>query len=410
MTRRRLFLSVHGAGRGGAELLALLEARSLAEEYDLTIAVPPGRLRADFAELGPTIDGTPSLPLWGDSPRRWAAAALRTLPSALRIRRAVAESGAAAVLVNSSVSLAPVIGARLAGVPVVVHARDVPESRLSPLVFALHGALADRIVIIAAAMRPHFRRVRRARLVPILEGIDVGPEPAERGPGERGSELAICLVGGIDPRKGQDVAVEALALLAGRGLPARLELIGREVDPRFAAAVRARARALGVDGLVEEAGEIADVRSALLRADVVISPSRNEWTPLSLMEAMACARPVVASAVGGVAEVVGEAGLLVPPSDHEALADALDRLARDPELARRLGREGRRRVVDRFTIERSLAEKRRLVDGLFPPAPQPRAPATAARRRPLRRSGNTRRASVTRSDQPAGKSRRSTSA
>ena len=85
--------------------------------------------------------------------------------------------------------------------------------------------------------------------------------------------------------------------------------------------------------------------------DVVALPSWTEGLPLVLLEAMARGRPVVATPVGGTPELVtdGETGLLVPPRDPEALAEALRRVLDDPELARRLGEAGRARVAERFT-------------------------------------------------------------
>ena len=97
-------------------------------------------------------------------------------------------------------------------------------------------------------------------------------------------------------------------------------------------------------------GERAD-DVALGELDVVALPSWTEGLPLVVLEAMAAARPVVATPVGGTPEVVldGETGLLVPPRDPRALAAALQRLVDDADLRRRLGEAGKRRAVERFS-------------------------------------------------------------
>src|SRR5207247_11054153 len=117
-------------------------------------------------------------------------------------------------------------------------------------------------------------------------------------------------------------------------------------------------------GLAERvvfAGYRADVPAVLDEVDVVVLPSSVEGMPLVLLEAMAHRRPVVATPVGGTPEVVvdGETGLLVPPRDPRALADAIRRLLDDPDLAKRLGDAGRRRVELHFSLE---AMNRRILE------------------------------------------------
>jgi UDP-N-acetylglucosamine:LPS N-acetylglucosamine transferase len=341
--------------------MALAQARYLSRSFDLIIAIPEGPLRSEFERFGELTDGTGTLPLWGGSVRRWITGAIRSASGAGRMFRLIRRADADVVLTNSSVSIAPVLAARLADVPVVVHARDVPESRLSGLVFALHGALADTIIVIAEELGRRFRHSLRARVVRIYEGIAIPDPPSNGGLRRPGDPLRLCLIGGIDPRKGQDIAVDAVARLRDRGISAQLELVGREIQRGFAERLREQVSQLDVVEHVRFTGEVPDVDAVLSRADVAIAPSRSEWTPLSLMEAMAFERPVVAARVGGVAEVVvdPEVGLLTPPQDANALTEALTELAAEPKRARAMGRQGRRRVTARFNIARSLDELRR---------------------------------------------------
>ena len=104
-------------------------------------------------------------------------------------------------------------------------------------------------------------------------------------------------------------------------------------------------------------GQVAGAGAVLERATVVLVPSLGEGFGMVALEAMERGRAVVASAVGGLSEIVvaGETGLLVPPGDAAALAAAVVELARDPDRARTLGRAGRARAVEAFSQERCTA-------------------------------------------------------
>jgi glycosyltransferase involved in cell wall biosynthesis len=366
--RGRILLAVHGAKLGGAERMALLEAEYLTAGFELLVSIPDGPLRPRFAEHGELVGAAATLPLWGASTRRWAGSSVHTLLDAFSMAKLIRRRKIELVLTNSSVSFAPVLAARLAGVPAIVHARDVPNSRLAPLVLALHGRLARTVIVITDGLTPYFRGGRRTRVVRIPDGITMPASPPIGSRPTFGSPLRLCLIGGIDPRKGQDVAVAALAQLRERGIEAKLELVGRELDESFAAAVTDSARRLGVAEDVELVGEVSDAGPYLERADIVLAPSRGEWTPLVLMEALARGKPVVASRVGGVPDVVRdrEFGLLVAPDNPTELADAIAELLSDPDAAGAMTGRGRDHIAAVFdvemTLERVQTEVERLLD------------------------------------------------
>jgi glycosyltransferase involved in cell wall biosynthesis len=117
---------------------------------------------------------------------------------------------------------------------------------------------------------------------------------------------------------------------------------------------------LGLERHVRLCGNVpsAEVARRLRASDALLLPSLNEGLPTVLLEAMACGVPVVATDCGGVSEAFtdGVEGFLVPPRDAKALAEALARLWRDPELRARMGEAGRRTATSRFTLERQLDE------------------------------------------------------
>jgi len=203
-----------------------------------------------------------------------------------------------------------------------------------------------------AANARRLAREAAAKIVTIRHGLDLGrwaPATAPRAPGP----CRILAVGRLIPIKGFDVLIDAAALLRQRGVDAALELVG---EGEAAPALEAKARTLGLADRVRLVGARRpdEVREAMRTwADVVAVPSRLDRLPNVVAEALACGRPVVATSVGGIAELVthGETGLLVAPDDAAALADALARLAADPALCVRLGAAGRARVEAVFDAD-----------------------------------------------------------
>ena len=183
-----------------------------------------------------------------------------------------------------------------------------------------------------------------------------------------GGPLRFLLLGSIEPRKGQDVFVQALALLP-RELQeaARFQIAGRILDPDFWPKVEAVATTLknfSVKGALnhEEAIELMN------GADVVISASRDEAMPtVTILEAMSLGKAVIATAVGGAREVLveGDNSLLVRPEAPDALAAAIRRLIEDPLLASELGKKARATYEKNFTMERFGNEFRKLMDDVI---------------------------------------------
>jgi glycosyltransferase involved in cell wall biosynthesis len=342
--RPKVLLCVHSALAGGAQAMALAEAEHLAERFELLISMPRGPLRERFAQHGELVRATPWVPGWRASPARWALQSLRTGMDALRLAFLVRRRGVAAIVTSSTVLVAPVLAGRLARVPAVVHVREWPALRAHTFLFGVQGALADTVVAISAGLERRFAG-SRARVVRIPDGIVVGPSapppPAFHQP------LRLCVIGSVNANrgKGQDLAVAAVAQLRDRGVEATLEIVGPINDMAFAEHLERQAGELGLAGDVRVRGPVDGAAETLRAADLLLFCSRQgaDVTPLVLMEAMAQCRPVVATRVGSVEEVVahGETGLLVPPGDATAIANAVEELARNPDRARALAERGR---------------------------------------------------------------------
>lgn len=179
---------------------------------------------------------------------------------------------------------------------------------------------------------------------------DAGGLPEALRQLDAGGPLVVA-VSRHDPRKGGDVLLEALALLAARGTPFRACLVG--AGPLLESH-RALARRLSFDGRVSLPGYVEDAFDVLSRADVFVLASKSEQSgSLALLEALQAGRACVASACDGIPEDVtdGRDALLVPPGDVRALADALERLLGDADLRARLGRAARATFEARFSAE-----------------------------------------------------------
>ena len=166
----------------------------------------------------------------------------------------------------------------------------------------------------------------------------------------------ISWAGRVDPIKDLETLIRAFALIREELPAARLRLFGG--TPAGGEAYRERcaelAAELGVAGAVAFEGRVDDIRDAYIAGNVVVLSSVSEGFPYTLIEAMTCGRATVATNVGGVAEAVGDTGLVVPPRDHAAMAENCLRLLRDDVTRRRLGAAARERALEYFTVDHAV--------------------------------------------------------
>ncbi len=281
-------------------------------------------------------------------------------------------------------ALEAVVPAYMAGVPFRIHGEhgwDVSDpdgrSRKYRLVRRIYRPFVHRYVVLSGHLERYLVEgvgVPRERIVRICNGVDVQrfqPSSTARAP-LAGSPFndaryrIIGTVGRLQAIKDQPNLVRGFAELVSRypdqARDLRLVLVG---DGPSRSAIEAEVRARGLGDRVWLAGERADVADVMRAFDLFVLPSQAEGISNTILEAMASGLPVVATDVGGNGELVDpeRTGALVPPSDPQALAEALIAFTTAPERMAKAGRAGRQRAVEQFSIERMVEQYEQLYLG-----------------------------------------------
>lgn len=282
----------------------------------------------------------------------------------------------------NSYALLSLIASRLAGASFSVQARAYDIHRSVP-----REVIADRLrfaefCIVNSRYNADFLRSQLAgSRPPPIHVVYNGVKVERFRPGlrvDRQGPLRILAVGRLVEQKGFRDLLRACHLLRERGVDFTCEIIGGPIEPADTVTwleLRMLHTRLGLDACVRFCGSqpFASVLAALERADLVVLPSvaardgGHDVTPNCLIEAMAMGLPVVSTTIGAIPEIVDHErdGLLVPPNDEQALAAAIERLMHSPELRRTLGAAARRRVEERFDVDRNVMERKRLFQSLL---------------------------------------------
>jgi glycosyltransferase involved in cell wall biosynthesis len=354
--RRRLLYFVPTLEGGGAEEQVVQHLQRLPRErFAPELAL--------FSRRGVHVPRVPDdVPVHELGGRIWP----RALTRLARLRRLVATRPVDAVVsfiwYADLLSLLAAFGARVP-VPRVCFVRNDYRLRIRevrrtlrwpdriglPLAQRLYRR-ADRVIFQTEETAGHLCRERGIRTATVIpNGIDTArlEERAARESPPRwpGPGLRLLAVGRLVPQKGVDVLLHAFARARGRGLTASLLVLGEGPERARLEALVAR---LDLAGTVHLAGFLPNPHPALRRADLLVLPSRWEGFPNVLLEAHVLETPVLATdCPSGPKRILrGDAGVLVPPGDPDALARALLQLAADPERRRALAARGRERVQE----------------------------------------------------------------
>jgi len=364
----RVLHIITNLGIGGAERLVVSAARGLPRdrfESVICCLTDRGPLAREVEADGVTVHCVNAYP---------------GLSNPLAFTRLVSIIGSVQPTIVHTHLQAPNLYGRLAAclvrVPIVIateHNVYTGKARRYIAVERMLARLTSALVAVSSEVQQFLGRQLRlplARIQVIRNGV-AAPQPTTEGVaaltariGAVPTQLRLATIASLTSKKGHDVLLRALALLAGRGLcvaavfagdgpeRARLELIAAELKLRDS---------------VHFLGAVSNPADVLAAADVFVLPSLVEGLPLALLEAMRAGKPIVATSVGGVPEAVtsGINGLLVAPADDLALADAIATLAASPRQRAELGDQARATADRDFTEQRYIGALVSLYDELL---------------------------------------------
>ncbi len=345
--------SNHGEIVGGGEisLLGLLEWLDRTRWAPTVVVPAEGPVAARCRALGVPAQVVPLPTL-----RRPGPVAVASL---LALRRLIRQGGFALVHANGSRAMAyGGLAGLLAGCPVIWHVRIADPD---PLLDRILIPMASAIIVNSDAVARRFPTAPTRKVHRIYNGVDLARfAPREEAPGLRASlglpadAPVVVSVGRFVAFKGYGYLLEAARLVYQAMPAAHWLLVG---DGELRASLETQCRALGLGARVHFAGWRDDVPELLALCHVFVLPSLAEHFGRVVIEAMAMAKPVIATGAGGIPEIVqhGETGLLVPPAQPGALAEATLALLKDPERASRLGAAGRRRAGEVFSLRQHVS-------------------------------------------------------
>jgi glycosyltransferase involved in cell wall biosynthesis len=348
----RLVAVSHTGQASGAERVLIRVLRAAADEgWDVTCLSPDGPLVAVLEDAGLARRPIPELTLPG-GPRLLAVAGLvvRWLRAVVTLRRACA--GADVVLANGLLTLPALRLARVRRrVPVawLVHDVVVRPDRLFLLRYC--APAVDLAVCVSSAVEEALAPFAVATRV-VHNGT---PWPVEPVPPEPPCPPVVGVNAVLTSWKGQDVLLDAVAALPRRDVV--VELMGGRFpkDGGYVASLEARAARPDLAGRIRFLGHVSQPLARMRSWTVMVSPSTDpEAGSLSVVEAMSIGLPVIATAHGGVVEVLGDAGLMVPPRQVDALAAAIEEVLEDPGRFRGGGAPGPAAVARDLRLDRQL--------------------------------------------------------
>ena len=370
--------NVHTDGRfGGPQSRIVQVASQLSSRGIDTVVIGPhrdaDRFRQACADAGVPYRGVRLHRLTRER-RELLAYVLSFLPELMGLVAALRRERVDIVHCNGAWQVKPVLAGWLLRRKVVLHLNDTSPTRLLHGLFGVLGRLCAGFVYAGEQVRKIYRTEERfpAAVGAVIQApVDLdrfdpertAPEPAlAAAPGPR-----VVTVANVNADKGLEFFVEAAGRVCARHPDASFHVVGSFLDSQraYGERLRARARELAGERIVFR-GPSSDVPAVLAAADIYVCSSVREASPMSVWEAMAMARPIVATRVGDVPALLedGVHGLVAPVGSAEELAAGIERLLDAPDLAARLGRAARQRAAERLALPVCAAAHERLYRSL----------------------------------------------
>tara|TARA_R110000868_G_scaffold4155_20_gene25448 strand:+ start:7288 stop:8478 length:1191 start_codon:yes stop_codon:yes gene_type:complete len=383
MTQNRflIFDAYYGTAGGNQRYIRMLFQNARSEGWKPSLLCPgEGRLPESVREAGgdvTVIPQSPRLDRYGGSMLRTGLLAriaclfallaynFRVLPTLRETRPQVVQCH------NTRSLLMVVLAAKIARIPAVLF---IKSELSNPLLDRLAIMLATRVFFIAEVLMPAKRKSKYARL-PI--GIDfaavdatIGRRQVEGDPEDHKEHLTFAFAGWLVPAKGVHVLIDAFERTTHQVSDIRLEIIGDSDDEEYKAELHNVVRWQKLENRVTFHGWRDDVLDALDLADIYVLPSFTEGVPRSIVEAMALGKPVIATDVGGVPELLegGELGMITTANDSTALANAMYEMAADKSRRDAFTERGLAVSRAKYAFEEHHRALEKLLDDIAPGA------------------------------------------
>lgn len=277
---------------------------------------------------------------------------------------------------NWGTAVEGILGAKLARIQGVIHAeRGTIEVKARNIFLQrLLWGVADHVLSVSDAHKKkmtHLIGFPYSKIQAIVNGVDTDrffpnsekKEEMRNALGLKKSSLCIGTIGSLRPVKNQSLLIKACQSILPQFEEVEVLIVG---EGPLALQLKQEVQALGLTEKIHFSGAQPNIPEILNAVDLFVLPSRSEGMPNAVLEAMSCGVPVIATAVGGVPEVIehGENGILIASEDEPQLVAALTNLIQNPETRRMLGMKGRQRVLSHFSLKAMVSEYQDLYESL----------------------------------------------
>ncbi len=375
---RILFIS-HSADIGGAEQCLLNLVRHLNREKFRPFVVFPreGKLKQEIESLG--VETFLSAMDWWIYPAKdqgehhWHQLTSNFFQQIIPLVKIIEREDIDIVHTNTSVVWSGAFAAKIAGIPHLWHLHEILDEHPSlrpyhPLatVYSIFGHFSDRIAVVSRSIQekllPYILSEKIAFIPNGIEGekfqsvSDIGTKGVRDQLGLTQNDLIVGTVGNIVKEKGYDILIEAARILHKRNSNVHFIVAGAKDDEYLTNSLEGMVSEKGLSKVFHFLGYRKDVSLVLRAINLYVNSSLTEASPLSVMEAMAASKPVLASQCGGLSDIVidGETGYLVKPGDPEQLAETMYTLLMNAEQMASFGKAGAERAKKFFDIRESV--------------------------------------------------------